>query len=233
MAGGKLNDASGISLGNGSSNGSLSGFGTVTANLTRSGSGTADTVTASGGTLDLTGTFGAGLVAAISAAPASDLKFDNIATSNAAIAITSAKQTLEVGGAGELTIGAAQNVTLGKIKLDGGTILDLGVGGISFGTKTSSGSLGGFGVVEVDELTWSGSGTADTITATGGQLTLITTIGANSGMVFDIGNSPVSSLQLDISPGTGNTFTFLGSAGNLALVGLETYDVGVAGLKAE
>ena len=230
MAGGRLTDASGISLGNGTSNGSLSGFGTVTANLTRSGSGTADTITASGGTLDLTGTFGAGLVAAISAGSASTLKFDNAATSNAAIAITSVNQTLEIGSAGELTIGAAQNVTRGTIKLDGGTIIDLGLGGISFGTGASSGSLSGFGVVVADQLTRSGSGTADTITATGGKLTLFTTIGANSGLVFDIGNSPVSSLQLDIAPGTGNTFTFLGSAGNLALPGFETDNVTVAGL---
>ena len=150
------------------------------------------------------------------------LKFDNVATSNAAIAITSVNQTLEIGSAGELTIGADQNVTLGTIKLDGGTIIDLGVGGISFGTGTSSGSLSGFGVVVADALTRSGSGTADTITATGGKLTLFTTIGTNSGLVFDIGNSPASSLQLDIAPGTGNTFTFLGSAGNLALLGFET-----------
>ena len=40
MAGGLLTDASGVSLGNGTSNGALSGFGTVAANLTRSGSGT-------------------------------------------------------------------------------------------------------------------------------------------------------------------------------------------------
>ena len=230
MAGGRLTDASGISLGNGTSNGSLGGFGTVTANLTRSGSGTADRITASGGTLDLTGTFGAGLVAAISAGSASTLKFDNAATSNAAISITSANQTLEIGSAGELTIGAAQNVTHGTIKLDGGTIIDLGIGGISFGTGASSGSLSGFGVVATDRLTRSGSGTADIITATGGKLTLFTTIGANSGLVFDIDNSPVSSLQLDIAPGTGNTFTFLGSAGNLALPGFETDNVSVAGL---
>ena len=231
MAGGNLTDASGISLGSGSSNGSLSGFGTVTANLTRSGSGTADTITASGGTLDLTGTFGAGLIAAISAGSASDLKVDNIATSNAAIAITSVNQTLEIGSTGELTLGANQNVTLGTIKLDGGTMVDLGAGGISLGTGTDSGSLSGLGVVGADQLTRSGSGTANTITATGGKLTLFTTIGANSrGWYSTSTTAPPSSLQLDVSPGTGNTFTFLGSAGNLALPGFETDNVGVAGL---
>ena len=222
MAGGQLADAAGISFGNGTSSGSLSGFGTVAANLTRSGSGTANTITASGGALDLAGTFGAGLVFAIDAGTASTLKFDDVVTLNAAIAITSANQTLEVGSAGELYDRTLdQNVTLGKIKLDGGTILDLGIGGISLGTGASSGSLSGFGVVAVDALTRSGTGTADTITATGGKLTLLSTIGANSGLVFDIGDSPVSSLQLDVTPGTGNTFSFLGSAGNLALVGFE------------
>ncbi len=230
MSGGVLTDANDLSFGDKTLSGSLSGFGTVGANLTQSGSGTADTITASGGTLDLTGKFGAGLVAVISAGSASTLKFDNKATSNAAIAITSVNQTLEIGSAGELTIGAAQNVTHGKIKLDGGSILDLGVGGISFGTGKSSGSLSGFGVVEVDALTRSGSGTADTIIATGGKLTLLTTIGNNSGLVFNIGDSPASSLQLDIAPGTGNTFTFLGSAGNLALVGFEPFNDTVAGL---
>ena len=228
MAGGLLTDASGVSLGNGTSNGALSGFGTVAANLTRSGSGTADTITASGGNLDLTGTFGAGLVAAISAGSASTLKFDSIATSNAAISIASGNQTLEIGSAGELTIGADQNVTLGTIKLDGGILVD--GSGISFGTTTSSGSLNGFGEVVASQLTRSGSGTADTITATGGKLTLFTTIGNNSGLVFNIGNSLASSLELDTAPGTGNTFTFLGSAGNLALPGFETDNVAVAGL---
>ena len=94
----------------------------------------------------------------------------------------------------------------------------------------SFGSLSGFGVVVADQLTQSGSGTADTITATGGRLELVTTIGANSGLVFNIGSSDASSLALDTPPGTGNTFTFLGSKGNLALLGFETFTGTVAGL---
>jgi hypothetical protein len=93
-----------ISLGSGTSSGSLNGFGTVVANLTRSGSGAADTITASGGTLDLTGTFGAGLVAAINAGSASTLKFDNIATSVAAA------QNVTRGTA-ILTVGPGQQYT--------------------------------------------------------------------------------------------------------------------------
>ena len=44
-----------------------------------------------------------------------------------------------------------------------------------------------------------------------------TAIGKNSGLVFAIGDTPVSALQLSADPGDGNTFTFLGSDGELAL----------------
>ena len=121
MAGGTLTDL-GLSGGTYNSTGTLGGFGTVAANSARTG-GT-DTVTASGGTLDLTGTFGAGLVAAIDSTKVSDLRFDNAATSNTAIAISSANQTLEIGPSGNLTIGAAENITNGTIKLDGGSLTD-------------------------------------------------------------------------------------------------------------
>ena len=66
----------------------------------------------------------------------------------------------------------------------------------------------------------SGSGTANTITAIGGNLTLSTAIGSNSGLVFAIGSTDVSALQLNADPGDGNTFTFLGSDGELALTGV-------------
>jgi hypothetical protein len=216
MAGGKLTDSSGITLGGLSAGGSLSGSGTVAANLSLSGSLFANgAVIASGGTLDLTGTFGAGLVASIDTGSASDLKFDGTATSNSAISITSATQTLEIGNSGALTIGAAQNVALGTIKLDGGSLTDSS--GVSFGSGTSNGTLSGFGTV-TGTLTRSGTGTADTITATGGTLTLANAIGASSGLVFDIGNTGTaapSRLRLSGATGTGNTFTFLGPTGVL------------------
>ena len=99
MAGGTITDTSGITLGGtpNTANGTISGFGTVAADLSRSGTGSADTVTASGGTLDLTGTFGAGLVAKIDSTKASSvLKFDGTATSNGAISISNANQSLEI-----------------------------------------------------------------------------------------------------------------------------------------
>jgi collagen type I/II/III/V/XI/XXIV/XXVII alpha len=215
MAGGKLTDSSGISF----ATGTLSGFGTVAANMTRA-SGT-DTITASGGTLDLTGTFASGLTASISSASASDLKFDNTATSSTAISITSANQTLEIGSSGALTISAAQNVTNGTIQMDGGSLTDT-----SNVTLGAGSHLTGFGTFN-PAFAATNSGT---VTATGGTLTLATALGANSGLVLDIGNSASSVLKLSAQPGTGNTFTFLGSAGDLALSSSTTFNDAVVGL---
>jgi hypothetical protein len=215
MAGGTLTDSKGISF----ATGTLSGLGTVAANLTRT-SGT-DTITASGGTLDLTGTFGSGLTAAIDSTKASDLKFDSTATSSAAISITSATQTLEIGSSGTLTINALQSVTNGTIQMDGGSLIDTN------GATLGSGShLTGFGTFN-PAFTGINSGT---VTATGGALTLVNAVGKNSGLVFDIGNSSVSELKLSAAPGTGNTFTFLGSAGDLALGNATTFNDGIVGL---
>ena len=240
-AGATLTIVGGVTFFKKDSPAALDGAGTISVGagvVSTGATGSVGTITAgtdtTGGVLDLTGTgfITSPFVFAIGTAGPTTLEFDltgGVVTSNA-ITISNINQTLEIGPSGSLTIGADQNVTLGQIKLDGGKLLDLGVGGISFGNGGNSGSLSGFGLVAVDALTRSGSGTADTITATGGKLTLLTTIGANSGLVFNIDNSPVSSLQLDIAPGTGNTFSFLGSAGNLALVGFETFNDTVAGL---
>ena len=46
-----------------------------------------------------------------------------------------------------------------------------------------------------------------------------TAIGFNSGLLFTIGSTAVSTLQLDAAPGAGNSFTFEGSVGALALTG--------------
>ena len=55
------------------------------------------------------------------------------------------------------------------------------------------------------------------ITAIGGNLTLSVSIEDNSGLGFAIGSTPLSALQLSDDPGDGNTFTFLGSDGELVL----------------
>jgi hypothetical protein len=208
---------------------SVSGGITATGGTPTEGTITAGTAT-TGGVLELTGI---GFVSSplgfvIGTAAPSTLEFNlsgGVATG--AITISNVNQTLEIGPLGALSIGAAQNVTSGAILIDGGTLIDSS--GISFGTKTSSGSLSGFGTV-TGALTRSGSGSANTITASGGSLALGTAIGKNSGLVFDIGNSAASELRLNSVPGTGNTFRFLGSAGDLALAGAATFNDGVAGL---
>ena len=180
-------------------NGTVIGKGSVASGVTLAGTGI---VKASGGTLDLLGTFSSGPTLAIDTTAGSDLKIDGTATSKA-ITINNANQTLEVGATGALTISAAQNVTGGTIKLDGGNLTDSN--GVSFGTTTSEiGTLSGFGTV-TGALTRSGTGTADTVTASGGTLTLAAAVGANSGLVFDIANSATSVLSLSAVPGTGNT----------------------------
>ena len=113
--------------------------------------GTIEAGTAStGGTLDLTGagvlaSFGTGDLAIGNAAPTTlEIDLAGGADTASAISITDANQTLEVGS--KLTIDEQQNVTLGTIKMTGGSITDNK--NITFGTGASNGSLSGFGTVD-------------------------------------------------------------------------------------
>ena len=117
IAGGTIN-AGTVSLA--ASGTSLSGFGTLNISGHYTGTGT---LQASGGTLDVFGTVDSGLVLAMNAAVASTLKIEGAATAAAAISITSATQTLEIGSSGSLTINAAQTVTAGTVQLDGSSSL--------------------------------------------------------------------------------------------------------------
>ncbi len=152
LAGGTLNDTSGMTIGSGAT---LSGQGTVTANLAGTG-----TITASGGTLNLSGTVTSGPVFTIATTSASVLEFSGTATTGA-ITINNAFQTLEVGSGGTLTISAAQTVSLGKIQMAGGTLTDSS--GITLGSGGSAGTLTGFGKVAAN-IAKSGTGT-NTVTA--------------------------------------------------------------------
>src|SRR6266567_2878562 len=182
---------------------SLSGWGTVAAPVSGSG-----TVRASGGTLDLTGTV-SGITLVIATAAASDLKIDGTVTTTGAIAIGSSNQTLEIGAAGSLTIGAAETITGGKIQLDGGTLTD--ASGINFGT---GGTLSGYGVLSA---TLSGGGT---ITTNGGTLEFKNAVDSSAISTFQIANVAGSDLQFDSTVGTGTihpTVTFNGATGILDL----------------
>ena len=103
----------------------------------------------SGGVLELTGSgfITTPFIFAIGTAAPSTLEF-NLAggvLSSTAITIGNVNQTLEIGPLGSLVISATQNVTNGTILMAGGTLTD--TSGLSFGTKTSNGSLTGFGTV--------------------------------------------------------------------------------------
>jgi hypothetical protein len=214
MAGGTLTAGSGVTF----NTATLAGFGTVAANLARTG-GT-DTITASGGTLDLTGTFGAGLVAAIDSTKVSDLRFDNAATSNTAIAISNANQTLEVGPSGNLTIGAAENITDGSIKLDGGSLTD--TSGITLGNAAAK--LTGFGTVTTGTTTTTDFDGIGAVTATGGVLDFTKATNSDSVTAYDIAAVAGSVLRFDGAVGTGSvhpTVTF----DSVATGGLGTLDL--------
>jgi Hint domain len=216
----------GVTLFKKDSNAAIDGAGTISVGggITAAGATasegfiTAGTDT-TGGVLDLTGTgfITTPFVFSIGTAAPSTLEFDlqGGVSSTTAITINNVNQTLEVGPSGALVIGATQNVTNGTILMAGGTLTDLS--GISFGTNSSRGSLSGFGTV-TGALTGSGTGT-NTITASDGSLVLSTAIGFNSGLLFTIGSTAISTLELDNAPGAGNSFTFEGSAGALALTG--------------
>ena len=96
----------------------MKGFGTLNISGHYTGTGR---LFASGGTLDVFGTVDSGVALQIGTAANSTLKLEGTATSAAAIAFNDANQTLQIGASGSLTINAAQTVTNGKIKLNGGT----------------------------------------------------------------------------------------------------------------
>lgn len=202
IAGGKINDAGGMALSSSSS--SLSGWGSVAGSLSGNG-----TVTASGGTLDLTGTVN-GPQLLIATAAGSDLKIDGTATPTGAIAISSANQTLEIGAAGSLTIGAAETVSAGHIQLDGGSLAD--ASGIALSTGAT---LSGKGTVSAAV---SGAGT---ITANGGILEFKNAVdGSGTTSSFQIANVAGSDLQFDSSVGATGIdpiVTFNGATGVLDL----------------
>ena len=163
IGGGTVNATGGMSLG---STALVSGFGTVNANLTGTGA-----VQASTDVLDLKGSVASGVVLEIDSASPSTLKIDGAATSAAAIGLTSANQTLEVGSTGSLVISAAHTVTDATIKVDG-TLTD------SSGIVLANGTLSGSGTLAANTNV-SGNGTislpistAGSITASGGILHL-------------------------------------------------------------
>ena len=167
----------------------------------------AGTVTANAGTLDLTGTVN-GPKLAVATASASDLKIEGAATA-AAVSITSANRTLEVGAAANLTLTGAQTVSGGQIKLDGGTLI--ASSGITLGSGTSNGTITGFGKISA-AVSHGGTGTASSIMATGGTLEVTGAVAGVNTLV--IGSGATDKLLLDAAT-SATAVSFAGSTGTL------------------
>jgi Hint domain-containing protein len=194
LSGGTLNDSLGVTLGSG---GRLTGVGTVNSVLSGTGS-----VQASYGLLDLQGSVASGVSLAIYRGESSVLKIDGTATAAVAIGIYDGFQELEIGSAGNLMIGAAESITYGTIRLDGGSLTDSA--GITIGSGTLigkgmvTGPVGGGGVIEAS-----------------GSLDLTGSV-QSSATGLQIANGS-NTLDLDGSVAAGATITFDGTAGTLKL----------------
>jgi len=152
-----------------------------------------------------------GRTLAIARVANSDLKIDGTATA-AAISITSANQTLEIGASpASLTLTSAQAVRLGKIQRDGGTLT--GTSGITLGSGTNNGFITGFGKVAA-AVSHGGTGTGSSVTATGGTLEVTGVVtGVNT---LAIGGGASDKLLLD-GASSATSVTFAGSTGTLEI----------------
>ena len=176
---------------------------------------------ASGGTLDLKYIVNSGVSLRIDTTPGSDLKIETAATAANAISITSATQTLEIGPGGGLTISAAENVTSGTIKLDGGTLTVTGV--LTLGTASQ---LTGFGKVQAAVKAI--GATPPTISASGGTLELTSTL-TDSGynLAVIIGGGASDRLLLD-GASAATSVAFAGSASTLEIAAAGSLTIGAA-----
>ncbi|MCI4678011.1 Hint domain-containing protein [Rhodoblastus acidophilus] len=204
MNGGSLTTSSTITLTNGNSY--IDGYGTIVADGGFTKNVGTPGITASGGVLDLTGNISPGTINLfIDSASLSTLKLEST-VSQSSITINSANQTLEIGASGALTLSAAESVTNGAIRIDGGTLTDMsgltiGAGASLTGTGTVNGPITGAG----------------TITASGGALTLsgqVDTSGTSSSLVIEDGATLQLTSTTDVGlPGVNPTLTFTGNGG--------------------
>jgi hypothetical protein len=175
IAGGTVNDAGGMALASGTG---VSGAGTLKISGHYTGAGL---LRASGGTLDVFGTIDSGIALQIASASASILKIEGTGTAVAAIAISSANQTLEVGASGNLTINAIESISNGTIQLIGGTLtaasgIAIGSGAVLTGKGTVAAPVSGAGTVRASGGTLDLTGPV----STGPALTIDTTAGSDS-----------------------------------------------------
>src|SRR5262249_9031575 len=70
------------------------------------------------------------------------------------------------------------------------------------------------------------------VLASGGTLELLSAIGSAAGPTFQVANGVSNVLQIDGTVGSGNTFAFLGAAGELRLNNDKGFNSTVSGLNA-
>lgn len=179
------------------------------------------TFTESGGTLTVTNT-------ADFTAGTDTISGGTLTASNLTVDGTSNTLTLS-GGTTTTTVNNDTSNTIATgdtVAMSGGAVLDYTHAGASTGGGvTIAGELTGSGTVDGTLL---GSGGSAVVDASGGTLDLTSAVGASSDIAYQVGAS--STLQLDGSVGSGNTFTFATSSGDLALTTASSLTANIVGM---
>ena len=200
------------------SSGTIIGAGLVESVLTASG---AAHITATGGTLNIAHQLtDSGNQLTLTITGDSTRCCSVLSARRRAVVFTNALGTLELDTLGQLTVGSAMAIGGGTVKLDSG---------VSSLTDASGITLNGGSIIGLGTITGNLSG-AGTVAASGGTLELVTAIGASSGTTFQIANAASNILQVDSTVGTGNTFAFLGAAGELGLSNDAGFNSTIVGL---
>jgi hypothetical protein len=202
------------------STGTITGAGLVQGTIDASG---AANITANGGTLEIQNqlTDNGGTLTLTISGSADRLLLDFNSTANA-VSFNGNSGTLELNSNGTfgLTVATQMAIGSGTVKLDSAFSILTDTSGITL----AGGTIIGLGKVDAN-LTGTG-----TVRASGGTLELVTAIGNSAGPTFEIANGASNVLQLDGTVGTGNTFAFLGAAGELGLGNDAGFNATVSGL---
>jgi Hint domain len=214
--GATFTDNAGVTL----SSGTITGAGVFEGNfMTVTGAGN---ITATGGELDIDMIVDdSGGMLTLKIAGASDILSLGQSTTVESVSFGSTG-TLSILNDANLTVSTLMEIGAGTVQLGAGS----GTGTLTdtLGVTLAGGSIAGFGKLNA---TINGTGI---VTAEGGTLELVDGIAASEGSSFEISNNSNSVLLLDAAPGAGNTFTFLGANGDLALANDTGFDDTIAGL---
>jgi hypothetical protein len=192
MDGGTLGDSSGVVLGAGTSNGSISGSGKIAAAVTRGGTGTGSSIAAGGGTLEITGAVGSATAAmgllGIGSGATDTLLLDAASYATQAT-FQGATGALEIGAGGALTLTDALAIGANTVELEGSGSQLTDAAGIALagGSINGAGAVGsGTSISGYGSVASTVAAGAATLTASGGTLEFKGAVGANG--------TPVASL---------------------------------------